>query len=128
MKNYYNYWYGSEVSSYGLEKGKVDYSCLANALGGIVLNNYIMNETWEIDEWNIVNGYSTEDDDDYDIYETEIYQTYIISDYGAEILMRHTDEIVYYNETLDMYVWGVTHYGTSWTYVLTDIPLEEREY
>ena len=34
-----------------------------------------------------------------------------------------TDEILFYNETLDMYVWGVTHCGTSWNYVLTDIKL-----
>ena len=35
-----------------------------------------------------------------------------------------TDEIVYYNEELDMYVWGITHYGTSWDYVLTDIAIK----
>lgn len=51
----------------------------------------------------------------------EVYQWYIVSDPGAEIL-KEAGEIVYYNETLDMYLWGVTHYGTSWDYVLTDIP------
>lgn len=50
----------------------------------------------------------------------EIYQYYIVSDNGAEIL-KEINEIVFYNETLDMYVWGVTHWGTSWDYVLTDI-------
>ena len=53
----------------------------------------------------------------------EIFQYYIISDNGAEILKDYTNEIVFYNETLDMYVWGVTHWGTSWDYVLTDIRL-----
>ena len=53
----------------------------------------------------------------------EIFQYFIISDNGAEILKDYTDEIVFYNETLDMYVWGVTHWGTSWDYVLTDIRL-----
>ena len=51
----------------------------------------------------------------------EIYQYYIVSDNGAEIL-KEINEIVFYNEELDMYVWGVTHWGTSWDYVLTDIP------
>lgn len=40
---------------------------------------------------------------------------------------EYTNEIVYYNETLDLYVWGVTHWGTSWDYVLTDIPCERSE-
>ena len=55
--------------------------------------------------------------------EPEIFQYFIISESGAEILKDYTDEIVFYNEELNMYVWGVTHWGTSWDYVLTDIPL-----
>ena len=55
--------------------------------------------------------------------EPEIFQYYIISDEGADILKNWTDEIVFYNEYLDMYVWGVTHCGTSWDYVLTGIKL-----
>lgn len=54
-------------------------------------------------------------------YGDEIYQYYIVSDNGARIL-KEINEIVFYNEELDMYVWGVTHWGTSWDYVLTDIP------
>lgn len=50
----------------------------------------------------------------------DIFQYYIVSDNGAEILKK-INEIVFYNEELDMYVWGVTHYGTSWSYVLTNI-------
>ena len=58
-----------------------------------------------------------------DAHYADIYQYYIISSGGAEILKDFTDEIVFYNEALDMYVWGVTHWGTSWDYVLTDIKL-----
>lgn len=58
-----------------------------------------------------------------DAHYEEIFQYYIISDNGAEILKDYTNEIVFYNEALDMYVWGVTHCGTSWDYVLTDIKL-----
>ena len=54
---------------------------------------------------------------------SEIFQYYIISDAGAQILEDWTNEIVFYNEELDMYVWGVTHWGTAWNYVLTDIKL-----
>ena len=54
----------------------------------------------------------------------EIYQYYIISEQGADILKDYTNEIVFYNDNLNMYVWGVTHWGTSWNYVLTDIKIE----
>lgn len=53
-------------------------------------------------------------------YNAEIFQYYIVSDSGAKLL-EEINEIVFYNEELDMYVWGVTHWGTSWDYVLTDI-------
>lgn len=56
-------------------------------------------------------------------YYDEIFQYFIISSSGAEILEEYTDEIVFYNAELDMYVWGVTHCGTGWDYVLTDIKL-----
>ena len=59
--------------------------------------------------------------------DNEVYQWYIISDAGAEILKDYTNEIVYYNSELDIYLWGVTHYGTAWAYVLTDIPLNCSE-
>lgn len=59
----------------------------------------------------------------------DIYQYYIVSDNGAEIL-QEINEIVLYNDALDMYVWGVTHWGTSWDYVLTNVkcnvPYEEE--
>ena len=58
-----------------------------------------------------------------DAHYEEIFQYYIISDSGAQILEDWTNEIVFYNEELDMYVWGVTHYGTAWSYVLTVIKL-----
>ena len=58
-----------------------------------------------------------------DAHYDEIFQYFIISDNGAEILQYWTNEIVFYNEELDMYIWGVTHWGTGWDYVLTDICL-----
>lgn len=51
----------------------------------------------------------------------DIFQYFLISREGADILKQYTKEIVYYNANLDLYVWGVTHWGTSWSYVLTDI-------
>lgn len=51
----------------------------------------------------------------------DVFQWYIVAERGARICKEY-GEILFYNETLDLYLWGVTHYGTSWDYVLTDIP------
>lgn len=56
-------------------------------------------------------------------YPPEIFQWYIVNENGADIIKEYTDDPLYYNEALDMYLWGVTHYGTSWDYVLTDVKL-----
>ena len=53
----------------------------------------------------------------------EVFQWYIVDDWGAKLL-QEIDQIVYYNETLNIYLWGVTHYGTSWNYVLTNIAID----
>lgn len=110
--------YGVEVSKYGLENGYLDYHALSKMVGDCVLNNNIF-EYAGYDNWALESGLEEDDDGNY----LEVYQYYIISDGGARILMDHTDEIVYYHEDLDMYLWGVTHFGTSWDYVLTDVKL-----
>jgi hypothetical protein len=53
----------------------------------------------------------------------EVFQWYIVDDGGARLLQK-INEIVYYNETLNMYLWGVTHCGTSWDCVLTSIAID----
>ena len=53
----------------------------------------------------------------------EVFQWFIVSNWGVRLL-QDIDEIVYYNEKLDMYLWGVTHYGTSWDCVLTNIKID----
>lgn len=63
----------------------------------------------------------TDSIDELENYTPDIFQWYIISNQGADIL-QECNEIVYYNDTLGLYLWGVTHWGTSWDYVLTDIP------
>lgn len=103
--------YGEKVSDYGLEHGYLDYRTLSKIVGPCILNNTVRAET--LCDWEIVAGEFRE----------MIFQDYIISDYGYEFLRDNTDEIVFYNETLDLYIWGITHFGTSWDYVLTDIKL-----
>lgn len=111
IKLYGNKVFGETVSDYGLESGYLDYRTLAKIVGDMVLNNNIREET--LSDWEIVAGE----------FDEMIYQDYIISERGCEFLKEYTDEIVFYNEKLDMYVWGITHFGTAWDYVLTDIKL-----
>ncbi len=68
--------YGEKVSNYGLENGYLDYLTLSRIVGDCILNNTLMEETQE-DYWELVNG---------EIYDEEIYQTYIISEYGYQFL------------------------------------------
>jgi len=162
-----DYFYGNKISNYGRANGYVDYATLAKAFDA-VLNNEIMNATWELGDWEQESGFIDKSDEIEKLEEKteeletlitdestpeqdektnakieeireqieelereqdeqpEIFQYYIVSDEGARIL-EEFNEIVYYNDTLDMYVWGVTHYGTSWSYVLTNIPCEKDE-
>ena len=123
-----NYFYGNEVSQYGQQHGYVDYRTLARAFDAVMVNDITKLFYCDINgEWNepeYYNGTEYWTDEDGNEYYNEIFQYYIIDGNGADLLQRWTDEIVYYLPALDMYVWGVTHYGTSWDYVLTDIKIE----
>ena len=134
MKVYGGKVYGVEVSTYGLSKGYLDYQALAGIVGDLILNNTLMTLSeffWELesgkDQYGFdINGYPCDVDSEecYGVNIIDVYQTYIISEQGYNFLSRYTDEIVYYCEELDIYLWGITHFGTSWDYVLTDIKLE----
>lgn len=161
MEKEKKYYYGNTISEYGLQNGRVDYATLAKAFDA-VLNNDIMNLTYDIGSWEQVNGIVDNSEEIEELEEKrdeleeenennpsqiieneineineqieeleseqcddpEVFQWFIISDWGARLLQQETSEIVYYNETLDMYLWGVTHCGTSWDYVLTSIKID----
>ena len=112
---------------------RIDYLTLAKRVGDMVLNNYVRQQSEDFDALELENGkdnycyrHETEEECqandhecDYEYY--DIYQDYIITSSGADCLTRNTNEIIYYNEKLDMYIWGITHYGTAWDYVHTEI-------
>lgn len=139
MTLYGNRVYGEEVSSYGLERGYLDYRTLAKIVGDMILSNNLRPET-DYCEWEVISGTDCygldKDGHECDMYSDEcvdvfchdVYQDYIISENGADFLLKYTDEIVYYNSELDMYIWGITHFGTSWDYVLTNIKLVKEEF
>lgn len=100
---------------------------------GLILNNCIYEELNKLGkEFQIYSGnfekfYNAEDEeiteeeyfeskDSYSKY-AEIFQYYIIEQRSAERLAEYTNEIVFYNEDTDLYLLGVTHYGTPWNTV-----------
>lgn len=175
------YFFGNEISSYGLENKRVDYATLAKAFDAVLCNNIpqadpsifenIVSgsfERYEDTNGNIYDYTEAQDKieelqavvddiadcitndtdpseylykDDYEYsHETieeleqdidalecpnkqDIYQFYLVSD-NAKDPLEMANEIIFYSELLDCYVWGVTHFGTSWSYVLTDIEID----
>lgn len=103
-----------------LENGYLNYYTLSQIVGSYILNNNIMEEIPY--GWELVNGDDVVEDGEY----YDIYQWYIIDESGYRDLSRLTDEIVYYNDQLDLYLWGITRFGTSWDYVLTNIRIIEE--
>ena len=59
--------------------------------------------------------------DDLDLYNyyDDIYQYYIIDDYSSDLFIK-LQYPVFYSNALNVYVVGITHYGTSWSYILTN--------
>lgn len=84
------------MSSYGIET----YADLAETCSGMVLANEMGKRPLEP-----VSGEFLPWD--------EFFQWYVVQD--PSFLMQHTDEPVFRDEELDMYVWGVRTFGTSWS-------------
>lgn len=111
-----HYFYGNKISDAELETGYISYKTLAKAFN-CVLANDVINKTLDVGYWEQISGWDEEDN------YPEIFQYFIVDFNGAEIL-QEAEEIVYYNEELNLYIWGVTHYGTSWDYVSTNIKID----
>ncbi len=108
--------YGNEISNYGVENGRVDYYALSKAFDNIYCDDVIRITSALGLNWSLVNGKVAEDD--------TVFQFYIVSEEGYKILSQWTKELVFYNEDLNIYVWGVTFYGSDWIDVLTEIEIE----
>jgi hypothetical protein len=118
------YFYGVEISEEEIQNGYINYRTLAKSFDAILCNDITklffteINGTYQ--EAELYNGADYDEEED---YYYDIYQYYIIDNNGVDILETNTDEIIYYLPELDMYIWGVTHYGTPWNGVNTNIKI-----
>lgn len=114
------------------------YEELARRVGSMILANHLPNsidDDWHygiieqplmrerLDEYDRENGIADDDEDAErsTVYDIEIYQTYIITERGAEYLFNHTSELISYSEKLDLWFWHVSHWGTGWSHVHTQV-------
>ena len=109
----------NEVSEMARKKNRLDYAsmvewCTEGQMVGLDVSPWKMAEDWE----------KQNDDEEED--DEEVFQWFIIDSAAAEFFMRLTNELIYYSDSLDMYLLGVTHLGTAWSYVMTEWKLEEE--
>lgn len=111
---------GHEASEYAKAAGYLDYATLAAGFNAVLCNGIIeLLQEQGAEDLNGADRSALEE-----AGPGEIFQYFIIDDAGADIIMRYTDDPLFLCERLGVYVWGVTHFGTAWTHVLTDVKLE----
>lgn len=114
------------MGEYELKNGKASYKTLVDRfIGDIVLCNNI--QDIDYDFWGNIevgNVYNEETEE-----QVEIYQFFLcnVGNWEIETLKELTkdnnDIIIAYSNLLDTHVLMVDHWGTSWDYVLTSVPL-----
>ena len=118
----YRYIKETDLNEYEKENKRLSYSNLFYNDDALILCNNIALNSEDFINLELQSGFSTDD-----VYaDDDVYQYYIINDDLARRLME-INEVVFYHNTLDIYVLGVTHYGTNWGYVLTDLKLVKDE-
>lgn len=127
-----------DLNEYEKEYNKISFKRLINKLfTDMVLCNDITklfyNEIggkYAEPEFEVGTDYDEEDGEYVDVYQ------YFIVDFSSwtyDLLKKYAKQfgkefILYYISELDLYILGVTHFGTGWDYVLTDIkPTESAQ-
>lgn len=127
-----------DLNEYEKEHNKISFKRLFDKLftDAILCNNitklFYANINGEYNEPQIEIGtdYDEENDEYVDIYQYFIvdFNSYTYSKMQELREQLGKEFIMYYIEALDLYVVGITHLGTCWDYVLTDIePTENTE-
>jgi len=117
----------SKLNEYEKENKKISYRTLCEYLfTDMILCNDItklffadINGKYQEVETEIGTDYDEESDDYIDIYQYFIVD---FENFNLDFMQKYCQNeiILYYIDELDLYILGVDHFGTSWSYVLTD--------
>lgn len=138
MKNLKMYIESEKLNEYEKKYNKISFKTLVNKLfSNMILCNDItklfytdINGVYSEPQKEIGEDYNTENDEYIDVYQYFIVD---FSNWTYDFMKRYQEQlgsefILYYIDELDMYILGVTHFGTCWDYVLTDIePSEDMQ-
>ena len=121
----------NEVSEMAREESRLDYATMAKwcADGAMVFLNvspWQMAEDWEKQTERDFDCFADAEEEVDDETDEEVFQWFIIDAAAAEFFMRLTNELIYYSDSLGMYLLGVTHFGTAWSGVMTEWKIEEE--
>ena len=126
-----------DLNEYEKENNKISYKTLVNKLftDMILCNDIVklfcteLNGRYTEPEFVVGCDYNEEYEENIDVYQyfivdfTSYTYEYILKKYAEQL---GNEIILYYIEELDLYILGVTHFGTGWDYVLTDIEPTEN--
>ena len=108
--------WGRELNNYEIKNKRLSYATMAKCFNAVLCNNIT-----EVDPEFFCNIKSGVEESD----APEIYQWFIVDD-DATWILEKANEPLFYSEKLGCYVWGVTHYGTAWSHVLTSLELDDN--
>lgn len=112
--------YGEQISDYGIAQGFVDYGTVAKCLNAVLCNEIV--KLFQTFDFQRIDAIAMGGED-------AIFQRYIIDADGADLLKKWLpDEILYYCEELNLYLWAITHWDKNWSNVLTYIKIVKTEY
>lgn len=117
-------WFKDNLNEHELKSGYVSYKHVVERfIGDIVLCNNITEVDPECIYNELVGSLYDEEEDEY----TDVFQWYLcnLSEFDIKFLNKldQDDIIIVHSDLLDIDVLCVTHFGTSWDYVLTSFPI-----
>jgi len=84
---------------------------------GYMFDPYCGNDCYYVDkdgDYITADQYEEQEEEGAEQIYNDIYQYFIINYADAERFKEFTNELILYNDELDLYILCVTHYGTAW--------------
>ena len=121
----------NKKEGYYMNTNRVNYMTLTDFIftDMILCNNIVRySDNWDLE---LGNDYNEETEEYIDIYQYYIVDvdSWRLEEYKEylEETKKESDFILWYDNELDIYILGVSHYGTSWSYVPTNIEINKQE-